>query len=170
MNLRRMCVVAAFATLAAQAAAAPAAPQVGVATVNALENVPDAPFRDAGNADEAVAVALARAAKSRKRVLIDIGADWCADCKILSAIMALPDVDAFLKAHYEIALVDVGHMNRNLQVPARYGVTLKRDGVPAILIVSPDGILLNRGHEEALVEARNMTPQAVADWLASWAA
>jgi hypothetical protein len=83
--------------------------------------------------------------------------------------MALPEMDAFLKAHYEIVDVDVGRFNRNLQIPARYGITERLAGVPAILVVTPEGRLVNRNKVSAIEDARHMTPQALADWLAQWA-
>ena len=36
------------------------------------------------NADAAVAAAFARAKKSHKRVLIDLGGNWCVDCVVLA--------------------------------------------------------------------------------------
>ena len=41
---------------------------------------------------------------------------------------------------------------------------------PTTLIVSPEGRLLNGEDMVALRDARSMTPQAVVDWLAHWAA
>jgi hypothetical protein len=55
-----------------------------------------------------------------------------------------------------------------MEIPERYGLGRDFEGVPAILVVSPGGTLVNRGHEEALAEARNMTPQAIVDWIAQW--
>jgi len=102
-------------------------------------------------------------------VLIDLGGNWCADCRILSGLMELPEMRVFLAAHYEVVDVDVGRFNRNLQIPARYGITTRLEGVPAILIVTPAGQLVNGGHVSAIQDARHFTPQALADWLAKWA-
>lgn len=165
MVLRAMCVAAAMVV----SAAASAGPQVSIGSINDLTEVPDRPYDPAQDAAKAVDTALARAAQNHKRVLIDMGGNWCADCRILSAVMALPEVDAFLKSHYEVVLVDIGRVNRNLQIPSRFGITPKLEGVPDVLIVTPEGKLLNGGHTEVLAEARKMTPQAISDWLASWA-
>ncbi len=65
--------------------------------------------------------------------------------------------------------VDVGRFDRNLQIPAHYGITKRLEGVPAVLIVDPKtDKLLNRARVSALADARSMTPQALADWLAQW--
>jgi thiol:disulfide interchange protein len=144
------------------------APHVTVPSINDLD-VPDGPFDRYADAGHALDAAFVRAAQNHKRVLIDLGANWCADCRILAAVMALPEVAAFVNAHYEVVTVDIGRLNRNLQIPERFGIKMRLEGLPCILIASPDGALINAGHVEALAEARNMTPQSITDWLASWA-
>ncbi len=165
----RLFPLALFALLAAAPAGAAPAPHVSVSSLGELA-VPDAPFDTAANADAELDAAIARARMSGKRVLIDLGGNWCADCRILSGLMALPEMQRFLAAHFEVVDVDVGRFNRNLQIPARYGITTRLEGVPAILIVTPDGRLVNGGHVSEIQDARHFTPQAQADWLAQWAA
>jgi len=65
-------------------------------------------------------------------------------------------------------MVDVGRFNKNLQIPARFGITHRLEGVPFMLVADPDGKLLNAGNAATLDEASTMTPQAIADWLARW--
>jgi len=162
--------VVAFAalTFAYPASAAPA-PHVSIASLAEL-SVPDTPFNETANANAAVDAAVARAKASGKRVLIDLGGNWCADCRILSGLMELPEMKRFLDAHYEVVDVDVGRFNRNLQIPARWGITTRLEGVPALLVITSDGKrLVNAGHVSAIQDARHFTPQALADWLAQWA-
>ena len=111
----------AILALAAPASAAPA-PHVSIASLKEL-TVPDAPYDEKANADAQVDAAIARAKKTGKRVMIDLGGNWCADCRIMAGLMELPEMERFLSAHYEIVSVDVGRFNRNLQIPARYGIT-----------------------------------------------
>ncbi len=43
------------------------------------------------------------------------------------------------------------------------------EGVPSVLVVDPrTDQLINQGRTAALADARSMTPQALADWLAGW--
>ncbi|HVV66304.1 MAG TPA: thioredoxin family protein [Rhizomicrobium sp.] len=160
-------VLAALAALPLPAASA-TAPHLSIASLGEL-SVPDAPYDTKADADAAVDAAIARARKSGKLVLIDLGGNWCPDCRILAGLMELPEMRAFLKAHYELVSVDVGRFDRNLQIPARYGITRRLEGVPAVLIATPEGKLLDAGHVAALADARHMTPQALAEWLAQWA-
>ena len=127
------------------------------------------PYDEAGNANAAVAAAKARALAQHKLLLIDLGGNWCGDCRVLAGTMNLPELKAFDEAHYVEVTVDVGRFDKNLQIPARYGITKRLEGVPSLLIVDPrTDRLLDAGHTAALADARNMTPQALADWLAQW--
>lgn len=156
-----------FAISIGTSAGAPA-PKVGIANLNKLPIVVEKPYDTSADADAAVNAAFAQARASGKRVLIDLGGNWCADCIILSNVMRLPEVAPFIAANYEVVMVDVGRFNRNLQIPARFGITHRLEGVPFMLVVDPDGKLLNTGHTASLDEARTMEPQAMVDWLASW--
>ncbi len=144
-------------------------PHVQLTNIAALPIVERYPYDENANADAAVAAAFARAHKNGKRVLIDLGGNWCGDCIVLANIMQLPEVKAFVASHFEVVVVDVGRENKNLQIPARFGVDLK-GGVPTVLVVEPNGkTLVDAGHIAALEDARHMTPQGIADWLAQWA-
>jgi thiol-disulfide isomerase/thioredoxin len=150
-------------------AIAVAAPKVRIATLADLPIEEMRPYDENANADAAVNAAFARAKKSHKRVLIDLGGNWCGDCIILDNVMQLTEVKRFVDAHYETVSVDVGRFNKNLQIPASFGITTRLEGVPSVLIATPDRKLVNAGHTAALADARTMTPQAIADWIAQWA-
>jgi hypothetical protein len=169
MPLRRLALAAALFAFAAPVTLAAPAPQVGIASFAELRTPLPYPYDEAAKADAQVARARARARKAHTLLLIDLGGNWCADCRILAGTMRLPEVKRFLGAHYTVVMVDVGRFDRNLQIPARYGIHEKLAGVPALLIVEPrTDKLLNPGREAALADARHMTPQALADWLAQW--
>lgn len=160
--------VACALLLGAVSASAATAPRVSVASLSDIA-VPDRPYDENADANAAVDNAFARAKAEHKRVMIDLGGNWCADCRILAGVMALPEVRHLLDTHYVVVLVDVGRFNRNLQIPARFGITQRLRGVPSVLVTDVNGKLLDAGHFEALADARSMTPQAIADWLAQWA-
>jgi len=145
------------------------APEPSIATLAQLPVTIMRPYDEAANADTQVANAFARAKKSHKRVLIDLGGNWCPDCIVLANFMKLPEMRRFVEAHYEIAAVDVGRFNKNLQIPARFGFTERLKGVPTVLIATPDGKLVNRDNVFATSDARHMTPQALSDYLARYA-
>lgn len=170
MRVSQILALSTAATLMALAPAANAAtpPKASIASINQLPQPLPLPYDAAANADAQVAAAKARAKKNGKKLLIDLGGNWCPDCRVLAGIMALPSIKAFVARHYEVVMVDIGRFDKNQQVAARYGIA-RPEGVPALLIVDPKtDKLVNVGRISALADARNMTPQALADWLAQW--
>jgi hypothetical protein len=151
------------------AAAAPA-PRITAASVDALPKPLPLPYDEAADGMAAVEKGRALAIRQHKRLLIDLGGNWCLDCRILAATMGLPELRAFLDKHFVIVEVDIGRFDKNGAVAAHYGITKRLDGVPAVLVVDPRrDTLVNTGRYFALADARSMTPQALADWLAQWA-
>lgn len=163
-------IITAFAlcAIAGPAWSLPVHLQVHLKSMTELPIVTMHPYDENADADAAMAAALARARKSGKRVFIDFGGNWCGDCVVLANFLELPEVKPVMAAHFEFVSVDVGRENKNLQIPAHFGVDLK-GGVPTVLIVEPDGkTVVDAGHIAALEDARHMTPQGLADWLAQW--
>jgi thiol:disulfide interchange protein len=149
--------------------AAVPAPKLSITNFKQLPVVLTQPYDEGANAEAVVAAAFTRAQKSHKRVLIDLGGNWCVDCIVLANFLKLPEMQRFMAAHYEVVTVDVGRFNRNLQIPARFGITKRLEGVPALLIATPDGKLVNGTDVFATASASEMTPKSVADYLAKYA-
>jgi len=155
--------------LATPALAAVPAPKPSITTLQQLPVVLMQPYDEHADADAAVAAAFDRARKSHKRVMIDLGGNWCVDCVVLANFLKLPEMQRFMAAHYEMVSVDVGRFDRNQQIPARFGITGRLKGVPALLIATPDGKLVNGDDVFATSDAHTMTPQALAEYLAKYA-
>jgi thiol-disulfide isomerase/thioredoxin len=165
---KRLAAALAIALTAGMASAAPA-PKMAIASFAQLKTPLPYPYDEHADANAAVAAARARAQARHKLLLIDLGGNWCPDCRILAGTMEEPALRAFVDAHYEVVTVDVGRFDKNLQIPARYGITKRLEGVPSVLVVDPaNDRLIDAGHISALSDARHMTPQALADWLAQW--
>jgi thiol-disulfide isomerase/thioredoxin len=165
--LSQALVAASLLSTAAAVTAAPA-PHVSIGSIDRLHQPLPQPYDETADAVRQVAQAKARAGAEGKKLLIDLGGNWCPDCRVLAGIIALPEVEAFVRRHYVVVTVDVGRMDKNLQIPQHYGVG-RVQGVPAMLVVDPKtDRLINAGHLFALSDARHMTPQALADWLAQW--
>ena len=126
------------------------------------------PYDEHADGHKQVKAALRRAKAAHKLLLIDLGGNWCPDCRILAGTMRQPDLAPFVAQHYETVMVDVGRYTKNMDIPVSYGAE-RPAGVPALLIIDPrTGKLLNAGHVTALSDARHMSPQGLADWLAQW--
>lgn len=110
----------------------------------AAANYPEArPFEKSANATEQVDAALARAEIADKKVIVVMGANWCHDSRGLAGWFAEPRFTAMLAAKYEIVYVDVGQKDRNIDIGQRFGIKSIK-GTPTVLVLSPDGALLNR--------------------------
>ncbi len=166
--MKRVLLGVALGLMTGAAAAAPA-PHLAIASMADLPVVERQPYNETADAEAAVNAAFARAKQSGKRVLIDLGGNWCPDCVVLANIMQLPQMKPFIKNHFEVVAVDVGRFDKNLAIPARFGIVQRLKGVPSVIIAEPDGKFVNQGNVSALSDARHMTPQSVADWLAQWA-
>ncbi len=164
-----MAVTAVLCLAGVPATAAVPAPQVGIASFDQLAQPLPLPYDANADANRAVTEARQRAIAKHKLLLIDLGGNWCPDCRILAGTIETPRLKAFVDAHYEVVTVDIGRFDKNAQIAARYGIKGRLTGVPSVLVVEPrTNRLINEGHTAALADARHMTPQALADWLASW--
>jgi hypothetical protein len=101
------------------------------------------PFDETRDAMQDVDAALAAAAVSGRNVLLVLGGNWCHDSRGLAAKFDQPELAGVIAESYELVWVDVGYRDRNLDVAARFGV-MELLGTPTVLILSPEGALLNR--------------------------
>lgn len=101
------------------------------------------PFDATRNAMMDVDIALQGAKVSGRNVLLVLGGNWCHDSRGLAAKFNEPELAAVIAEGYELVWVDVGYRDRNLDVPQRFGI-MELYGTPTILILSPEGELLNR--------------------------
>jgi thiol-disulfide isomerase/thioredoxin len=157
-------------SLVSAPAFATAPPKVRITDYAQLKTPLPYPYDEKANANAQLTAAIAKAKASKRRVLIDLGGNWCGDCRILAATMALPEMKPWIDRNFVLVSIDVGHMDKNLQIPAKYGVHEKLEGVPALLVYDPatGKQLVAKKDIAALADARHMEPQALADWLAKW--
>ncbi|OXE36846.1 MAG: thiol reductase thioredoxin [Phenylobacterium zucineum] len=167
----KVAIAALFTVLAAASPGmAKPAPKVSIASFAQLKTPLPYPYDEKADADKAVAVAKAKARAQGKRLIVDLGGNWCPDCRILAATTELPELKAFVDRNFIVVSVDIGRFDKNLQVPAHYGITKRLEGVPALMVIDPKtDKLLNPAQISQLSDARHMTPQGLADWLAGWA-
>jgi hypothetical protein len=114
-----------------------------------------------------IAAALTAATKTHKRVLLVFGGNWCYDCHVLDAAFHSPEIAPQLEKSFEVVDVDIGRMDKNLDIAKQYDIPLDR-GVPAIAVLDSAGKLLfsqKRGEFEA---ARSMAPEDILEFLNKW--
>ncbi|MDB5394141.1 MAG: thiol-disulfide isomerase [Rhodospirillales bacterium] len=165
MTRTACCVIAllsalAFAGPAARAEMAP--PQV----VEKLTAVPDRPYDEMADAHADVALAISRAAATHKYVLLDFGGNWCPDCRITAGVLAMSSLKTWVAKNFVVVFIDAGRMNKNLDIAQAYDV--KITAVPTMIVLDPQGHMVNAGNPSALKDARGMSPQAIVDTIYGW--
>jgi thiol:disulfide interchange protein len=155
-----------FAAAAAVAAVASAAAFVPAGAEDAsvgIQKMHIYPAIDAAEAD--VQAALAEARRTHKRVIVDFGGDWCPDCQVLN-IYFHQSPNADLVAKYFVRVnVNVGRMDANQDIAARYGVPLK--GVPALAVLDGDGKAVYAQNRE-FADMRHLDSASLTAFLNQW--
>ena len=118
------------------------------------------PYDPGANAKADSQHALRAARSDHKPVLIFFGANWCPDCRALAGSLATGKNATLLRQHFNIVKVDVGNFDRNLDVAQQYGDPIKK-GIPAAVIIAPDGKILYATQAGELANARTMSDAGV---------
>lgn len=137
-----------------------------VVTTAAVGAPPDI-YPDPARAHAELAAALKQAAATHKRVLLDFGGNWCPDCRVLDLYLHAPENLPLLEANYVMVHVNIGRMDQNLDIAARYGIPLKK-GVPALAVADAHGALLYSQKGGEFESMRTMQPATVTAFLAQW--
>lgn len=148
-------VVALAAVLAAPAA------RVGAQAPSATS------FYPASDAAKDVDAALAAARQDGKYVLLDFGADWCPDCRVLGGLFEDASVAPIVAANFHVVRIDVGRRDKNGDLASRYGAT-SGDWIPALVVLDSDrkSIAVTDDHVRV---TRKTTAAELADLLRGWA-
>lgn len=122
------------------------------------------PSRDAA-ADVAQATSMAKA--QGKRVIIDVGGEWCTWCHIMDRFIAANrDVQALIDANYIWLKVNFSKQNTNEAVLSRWP---KVAGYPHLFVLDADGKLLHSQDTSALEAGKGYDKRAFVAMLRKWA-
>jgi protein disulfide-isomerase len=124
----------------------------------------DGPYNEAADARQDIRQALTQAAQSGKQVIVVFGANWCGDCKVLDLAMKQGASAPLVAREFEVVKVDVGRFDRNVAVAESYGVPLK-NGIPAVVILSPANKVLYVTRAGELADARSMGESGIHEFL-----
>ena len=116
-----------------------------------------------------IASALKQASLEHKRVILDFGGDWCGDCQVLDIYFHQSPNLELLDKNFLLVHVDIGRFDKNLDIPEKYNVPLKK-GVPALAVLDADGKLLYSQQAAEFGDMRYMYSNSVTDFLNRWKA
>lgn len=121
------------------------------------------PYSATADARKDVQQALEQARKNHKAVLVFFGANWCEDCRSLARSLALPRNATQMAQDFNVVKVDVGNFDRNLDVVDQFGSPTAK-GIPAAVLLSPDGKVRYSTKAGELSNARRMSDEGVHDF------
>jgi len=127
------------------------------------------PYDQHADAHKDILTALTEARADGKLVLLDFGANWCLDCIVLSHLFEDKTVHPFLDDNFHVVSIDVGNLDRNLDVSQQYGSPID-NGIPAVVILTGSGDVIASTKSGALADARTATAREVLDYLKGWVA
>jgi thiol:disulfide interchange protein len=110
---------------------------------------------------------LKNAAASHKRIILDFGGNWCADCHVLDYFFHDAINRPLIEANYILVHVNIGQMDANVDIASRYEIPLRR-GVPALAVLNSHGKLLYSQKTGEFEAMRGMQSAAVTDFLNHW--
>lgn len=119
------------------------------------------------NAHADITAAIQTARQQHKRIILDFGGNWCGDCQVLDIYFHQEPNSSIVEKNFVIVHVDIGRMDKNVDVAEKYGVPLKR-GVPALAVLDAHGRLLYSQKDGEFESMRRMDPGSVTEFLNKW--
>jgi thiol:disulfide interchange protein len=114
-----------------------------------------------------IAQAIHTATREHKRIILDFGGNWCGDCQVLDIYIHQAPNDEIAAKHFVVVHVDIGRMDKNVDVAEKYEVPLKR-GVPALAVLSPHGKLLYSQKNGEFEDMRHLDSASLTEFLNKW--
>jgi thioredoxin-related protein len=122
------------------------------------------PKRDAA---KDISNAVAEARHSGKRVLLDVGGEWCIWCHRLDTLFAThKKLDDFMRKNFVVVKVNYSNENKNETVLSRYP---KIPGYPHLFVLDKNGKLLWSQDTGELETGKGHDPEKVMAFLKNWA-
>jgi len=127
----------------------------------------EAIYDEKADAPKQVTAAIAAALRSGKHIVLVFGANWCPDCHALDAQMHKPELAAIVEKNFLVVKIDVGGMDKNLDLAQKYGVPLRR-GIPAMAVLDPQGKLLYAQDQGQFADARHLSYESIKEFFVKW--
>jgi thioredoxin 1 len=141
----------------------------GITTMKPAAQAPASAVRQiypTSDARKSIDAAFVAAARDGKHVLLDFGADWCPDCRVLDTLFDDPAVAAVAASSFHIVRVDVGRRDKNDDLVAAYAST-SGDWIPALVVLDPGKNRIAITDDKVRV-TRRTTPAELRALLEQW--
>jgi len=129
--------------------------------------VPVSKFDSRRDAEEDIRNAVAEARRTGKRILLDVGGDWCVWCRRLDSLFVEnKDLAESLQRGFVVVKVNWSRENKNESVLSRYP---KIPGYPHLFVLESDGKLLHSQDTGQLESGNHHDRDKVLAFLKKWA-
>lgn len=108
-----------------------------------------------------------RAGQSSKNIVLVFGANWCKDCRALAEQMLKDYLASLVEKNFVVVKIDVGRMDKNLDVAAKYGVPIE-NGIPALAVLDSKGKLLFAQDQGQFADARHISYEGIKAFFEQW--
>tara|TARA_E500000178_G_scaffold198224_1_gene196255 strand:+ start:2138 stop:2713 length:576 start_codon:yes stop_codon:yes gene_type:complete len=97
---------------------------------------------------------------NNKQPVVIFGANWCPDCRILSAVLDLQTVNKYMEDNFEILYIDLGRYDINMSLMEFFDI-MPQQGIPRVVILNKDKEVLNIKDTGEWTTARSRTKQEI---------
>lgn len=123
-------------------------------------------FDPARDPAQDVAAAVAQAQAQGKRVLVDVGGEWCSWCHIMDRFFAADDEARELRERgFVLVKVNYSPQNKNQAFLSRYP---RIAGYPHLFVLGPDGKLLHSQDTGELEAGKGYDRDKMLGFLRNW--
>jgi len=124
-------------------------------------------FEPKRDASKDIQNAIKKATKENKRILLDVGGEWCIWCKRLDEFFETnSDARQYLKEKYVVVKVNFSQENENKEVLSKYP---KIPGYPHLFVLDKGGKLLHSQDTGLLETGDHHDHDKVMTFLKKWA-
>lgn len=135
-------------------------------TVMAQDKPARVPFDPLANPAQDLAAAVTKASIESKRVLLDVGGEWCIWCHRMDEfIEANAEIKAYLEKHYVVVKVNYSKENKNEAFLGKYP---KVAGYPHIFILDKKGKFLHSQNTGDLEKDKSYDKKKYIAFLKKW--
>jgi len=118
------------------------------------------------NPQSDLSIAIKKAKKSNKKILLEVGGDWCPWCKKLNKLFnENKEIANLLNKYFIVLKVNYSKENKNQEFLSKYP---KIEGYPHIFILNKNGELLHSQNTGDLESGDHHDPDKVIKFLKEW--
>jgi thioredoxin 1 len=125
-------------------------PPVPTTPAQVVQRPAPKPYNEAADAKKLIDDAVKAAATDGIRVLVNWGANDDDGSVRFAKARTGREMSTFWSDEYKVANIDVGHLDRNLDIAQAFGVTLRAGDLPVLAVLDATGQVLARTSATAL--------------------